>query len=329
MESLLFALGAILPIIFSVVAGYLLKRIGLFPKEMAKPLNKLIFRIFLPAMLFLNVYKIESFQNTKGGYILYAALITLLIFVFSIPVTTAITKRSDRRGVLLQACFRSNQALIGVALAQSLYGEAGVKAAALLSAFLIPIYNVLAVLSLSVFQKQEKKGAIKRILKDIVKNPLILSVLAGLLLLIVRGEFQRFGITFRLSDLTPLMKFLESLSALATPLSLLVLGVQFEFSAVPSLKKEIIFGTFMRTFAVPLIAIGTAVLLFRDSFDGAQFAVLIAVFATPVAVSSVPMSQEMNGDATLAGQLVVWTTLLSSLTVFLASFLLKLIGIFA
>ena len=78
-----------------------------------------------------------------------------------------------------------------------------------------------------------------------------------------------------------------------------------------------------------LVAIGTAFLFFKNSFNGAQFAVLIAVFATPVAVSSVPMSQEMKGDVTLAGQLVVWTTLFSSVSVFLASFLLKLGGVFA
>ena len=107
-----------------------------------------------------------------------------------------------------------------------------------------------------------------------------------------------------------------------------MLGVQFEFSAVRELKREILFGTLIRTVLVPLLGLGIAYAFFRSSFDGAKFAALAALFATPVAVSSVPMAQEMGADHTLAGQLVVWTTLFSSVTVFVASFLLKLAGIF-
>ena len=109
-------------------------------------------------------------------------------------------------------------------------------------------------------------------------------------------------------------------------MSLLVLGAQFEFSAIKTLKKEIVFGTAFRVAVVPLMAIGTALLL--GCFDGAHFAAFIAVFATPVAVSSVPMSQEMGGDVSLAGQLVVWTTIFSSLSVFVYSFVLSLLNVF-
>jgi predicted permease len=84
----------------------------------------------------------------------------------------------------------------------------------------------------------------------------------------------------------------------------------------------------IRSLIVPLLGIGIAYLFFRESFGGAQFAALVAVFCTPVAVSSVPMAQEMNADVSLAGQLVVFTTVSSAFTVFLASFLLKAAGIF-
>ena len=94
------------------------------------------------------------------------------------------------------------------------------------------------------------------------------------------------------------------------------------------IKREIIFGTAARTVVWPLISLGIAYFFFRDTFTAAQFAVLISIFATPVAVSSVPMAQEMDGDADLAGQIVVWTTLVSALTVFVASFLLRYAGIF-
>ena len=124
------------------------------------------------------------------------------------------------------------------------------------------------------------------------------------------------------------MTVIQYLSNLAIPLALLVLGAQFEFSAVSSLRREIIFGTLIRTVIVPLFAIGVAYIFFRDRFSAAHFASFVSVFATPVAVPSVPMVQEMGGDVTLAGQLVVWSTLVSALTVFLVTFLLRLGGAF-
>ena len=79
---------------------------------------------------------------------------------------------------------------------------------------------------------------------------------------------------------------------------------------------------------LPVLGVGVAYLFFGDRFGGAHFAAFVALFATPVAVSSLPMAQEMGNDAELAGQYVVWTTLVSALSIFLASLWLKQVGIF-
>lgn len=297
-------------------------------KELAKPLNKLVFHVFLPAMLFLNVYKIENLGGMDFGYILYVAVVVLAVFVVSVPAVMLVTQKNERRGALLQASFRSNYALIGIPLAESLFGEEGVAVATLLSAVIIPVFNVLAVASLSVFRRSGEKPDIREILLEILKNPLIRSIAAGVLVLGIRALLVRYDIGFRLTDLKPVYKVIEYLSSMATPLALLVLGVQFEFSAVASLRREILYGTLVRTLIVPLLGIGIAYLFLQDSFTGAHFAAFVAVFATPVAVSSVPMAQEMESDVILAGQLVVWTTLFSAAAVFLASFLLRMAGIF-
>ena len=327
MNSFLFALGAVAPIILMVAIGYLLKKIKLANADIAKALNRLVFRVFLPCMLFLNVYKMDSIGEIDLGYVAYALIVLLVIFAFGIPCVMLVTKQGARRGVLLQAVFRSNYALIGIPLALSLFGEEGLAIATLLSAAAIPAFNILAVISLSVFG-DEQKVSVKKILLGIVKNPLILSVLAGVAALGVRALFIRAGISFRLADIKPVYTVLGYLSNLATPLALLVLGVQFEFSAVKEMKKEIVFGTLARTVLAPALAIGVAFLFLKEQFSGAHFAAFVAMFATPVAVSSVPMAQEMKGDASLAGQLVVWTTLASALSVFFASWLLKLAGVF-
>ncbi len=328
MNSLIFALSAVVPLIGVVALGYILKRIGIVNLELAKPLNKLSFRVTLPAMLFLNVYNIENAGGIKLGYILYTVLVTVGIFLVAIPIVMAFTKVTERRGALIQAAFRSNFALIGIPLAESLFGASGVAVATLLSAIIVPAYNILAVIDLSIFSKNNAKPNFKSVLLGIVKNPLNQSIFLGIFVLLVRVVFVKLDIDFRLADITPLMKILQYLRQMATPLALLVLGIQFEFSAIKELKNEIIFGTVLRTIIVPLIGIGTAYIFFKDTFSGAHFAAIVAAFATPVAVSSVPMAQEMGSDTDLAGQLVIWSTLASGFIVFLASFILKSVGIF-
>ena len=328
MEAFLFAVSSVLPIILMVALGYFIKRVGLVKIENAKLLNKLVFRIFLPSMLFLNVYNIETSSGIGYGFIIYALIGTIVVFALSIPAVCLITDKNERRGAILQAAFRSNYALIGIPLAESLFGAEGAMVATLLSALIIPLFNVLAVVSLSVFKRDSNKLNLGKMLLDIVKNPLIISIALGGVALFVRMIFTSCNVSFRLSDVEPLFKVLKYLSSVATPLALLVLGIQFEFSAIKELKKEIFFGVVMRTILVPLFGVGIAYFCFKNVFNGAHFATFVAAFATPVAVSSVPMAQEMDSDVELAGQLVIWTTVVSAFTVFLASFLLKTANIF-
>ena len=328
MDSLLFSVNAILPIILTVLLGYCLKRIGMLSPAFVKMGNTLVFRVLLPAMLFLNVYKMKAFSGIDPAYLLYAAVFTLTVFAIGIPAVMLITKEAPRRGPLLQGTFRSNYALVGIPLATSLFGESGAIAASLLSAIVVPLYNILGVISLSLFREDQKKPSLRSIVKDVVKNPLIISIAVGLLTLLVRSLFLSLNIGFRLSDIRPLFTLLDYLSRSATPMALLLLGAQFEFSSVTGYRKELIFTTLTRAVAVPLLGIGIALLLFGERFGGAEFASLVAVFATPVAVSSVAMTQEMDSDVILAGQIVIFTTLTSAVTVFITTLILKMLGIF-
>lgn len=325
MSDILFAINATAPIVLMVAVGYFLKKIGLLEATLGKSLNKLVFRVFLPVMLFLNVYKIESFAEIDFTFVLYALAATLVLFVFALIFPRLITDENAKRGALLQSVFRANYALVGIPLATSLFGERGSIMATVLSAFIVPLFNMLAVVGLSVFSP-EKKPSFKRVFIDILKNPLIQAIALGMVTLGIRAIFVKTGVEFRLTDLTPIYKTLSNLSSIATPLALLALGAQFELSAIPELKRHIIFGVVTRNFIVPLLGIGAALLIGR--FEGAHFATFVAVFCTPVAVSSVPMAQEMKADTALAGQLVVWTTVFSAMSIFLASYVLKVLGIF-
>lgn len=326
MDDIIFAINAVLPIILMILVGYFLKRIKLLEENTAKKLNTLVFRVFLPVMLFLNVYEIKSFSEIDFSFVLYAIGITILLFLIGIPVMGFLFKDNRQRSVMLQGIFRANYALVGIPLAQSLFGEEGSMMAALLSAFIVPTFNILAVICLTIYSAGEKKPSIKGVLVGIAKNPLIQGIFCGLVALGLRALFVELGINFRLSQITPIYKTLQNLKSVATPLSLLVLGARFELSAIPYLKKHIIIGTINRVVIVPLIGISGALLLNR--FTGAQFASFVSCFCTPIAVSSVPMSQEMGADADLMGQLVVWTTVFSAFSIFIASYILRALGIF-
>ena len=325
MADLLFAVNATMPIVMLVAVGYILKRVGMLDGTVAKVLNKLVFRVFLPCMLFLNMYNISDLADIDFGFVLYALAATLALFAIAFVAVIFFTKDNSKRGALVQAVFRANYALVGIPLATSLFGTEGAIAATVLSAFLIPVFNALAVIGLSVFSSG-KKPSLKKIIIGVVKNPLIQSIALGFVVLGIRAIFVRFGISFRLDDVEPVYKTISSLSSVATPLALLALGAQFELSAIQHLKKYIIFGVLARNLIVPLLGIGVA--YFIGAFSGAHFATFVAVFCTPVAVSSVPMAQEMDSDVSLAGQLVIWSTLFSAISIFLSSYVLKLLGIF-
>lgn len=325
MSHLLFAVNATASIVILVAIGYVLKKLGMLDGGAAKALNKLVFRLFLPAMLFLNIYKIESLAAVDFSFVRYALLATLALFAVAMVAVIFFTKENAKRGPLLQATFRANYALVGIPLATSLFGTEGAIAATVLSAFLIPVFNALAVIALCIFSS-DKKPSVKKILIGIVKNPLIQSIALGFAALGIRALLVRWGVAFRIADIEPIYKTLGSLSSVATPLALLVLGAQFELSAIPTLKKHIIFGVVARNLVAPLAGLGVA--YFLGGFSGAHFATFVAVFCTPVAVSSVPMAQEMDADVSLAGQLVVWSTLFSIVSIFLSSYILKALGVF-
>lgn len=327
MDSLIFAINAVAPIVILVAIGYILKRIGFVSQSFAKAANKLVFHVFLPTTLFLNIYNINDTSGIDLVFFGYATISILIIFIVTAILVMPMTKRGDRRGVLLQTSFRSNYTLIGVPLAVFLCGNDGGVIATLLSALVVPYLNVLSVISYSIYQ-DGKKPSVKKIIIGIIKNPLIQGIALGTVLLAVRMWLSDKGINFALQDIKPLYAVLGYLSDLSTPMALLMLGAQFDFAAVPALRREIILGVAMRSFIVPFVGIGAAYLIFGSQFQGAHYASFIALFATPLGVSSVPMAQEMGADHTLAGQLVAWTALFSVVPLFLAAFLLRMAGIF-
>lgn len=365
-EIILTAVNAVLPIILLIVLGYVLKKIKFLTKDFLKIGNKLVFKVLLPVMLFINVYNAD-FSSFKWDVIIYSVIVIIVIFGIGLLASILTTKRADRRGVILQCTFRSNFAIIGTSLATALAGSSEIvhnsisATVSIIQAVTIPLFNILAVVSLSIFVGKEpkpltenalvadagektlpadepkaKKSGIKSILLGIITNPLIIGVVVGLIFLGIREiEIAAAGsVVFSFKQhLEFLYKACDNLRLVASPLALIILGGQFEFSAVKGMLKEIIVGTSFRILIAPLIGIGVAVLLstYTDlfTFGVAEYPALIALFGSPVAVSSAIMAGEMKNDEQLATQLVVWTSVCSIVTVFATVCVLMSAGLLA
>ena len=320
------AANAVLPILLLILLGFGLKKAGWISEKFSKTGNKLVFNIFLPAMLFINVYDIEGISAIKWDVVLFVVAVICLLFILAIIIAMFSTKVPERRGVVMQCVYRSNFAIIGMPLAAALGGEEAMAITAGISAFSNPLYNLFSVIALTMFLKTAdgKQRDFKAVFLDIIKNPLILSVALGFVMLGIRQlQAEIFGeVVFSLkSNLKFLYTALDNLKSIASPLALVVMGAQFEFSAVKGLFKEIAVGTISRVVIAPIVGIGLAVILSSHtnllSCGVNDYPALVALYGSPMAVSAAVMAGQMHNDEQLATQLVVWTSVFSIFTVFL------------
>ena len=307
MENFILSLNVVLPLFLIMAVGYLLRRIGLLDDAVLPKLNSLVFKAFLPMMLFNNIYHsdLESMMNPK--LILTAVVSILVIFGLLCLVIPRIEKDGPRRGAMVQGIFRSNYIIFGVPIVSGVFGEQGLGVVSILSAFAIPLFNVLSVVALEIFSH----GTVNknRIVKGIVTNPLIIASLLGVVFLLA-------GIPIP----TPVEEALADMSAIATPLGLVSLGGFFKFADTKRYLKQLIIVVAGRLVVCPAIFLPVFVSM---GFRGVDLMALATMMGAPIAVSSFIMAQQQGADADLAGQAVVYTALFSIFTMFLIIFGLK------
>ena len=332
------AVNAVFPVVLMTLLGYVLQRIGFLSKEFIKVGSKFSFKVLMPCMLFVNVYNIENFASIRWDVVIYCVVILVIIFLLGLVSAIATTKIPERRGVILQGTFRSNMAIMGLSMASVLGGPEAIATSAIVSAFTLPVMNVLAVIALTIFVKPDdaSKVSVGSILKGIITNPIIDGILVGMVFLLFRAlQIRIFGrVVFALNDqLKWVYTALSNIKTMASPFALMILGAQFDFSASKGMLREIIVGSVWRIILAPALAIGTAVLLSKYTpilnFGVNEYPALIALFGTPAAVSSAIMAGQMHNDQQLGTQLVVWTSLCSIPTIFLLVCIMMAAGLLA
>lgn len=304
--------NAVLPMCLIMALGYSTRRLGWIRREEISAINKIAFRIFLPCLLYYNVYCSDLSGSFDPRLMAYAVGGVLLTFGLSLGYTLLTEKLPERRGVMIQGMFRSNYVIMGIPVATALLGADQLGTVSILIAVVVPLFNMLSVVVLEVFRGQKPKPL--HILGQIAKNPLVIGSVLGILTLAA-------GI--RLPHI--LEQTIQNISAIASPLQLFLLGAFFQFSGLKTYRRELVTVSAAKLIVAPGLFLGLGALL---GFRGVAFVSLIGVFASPTAVNSFTMAQQMGGDAELAGDIVVTTSAVSILTMFLWIFLFKSLGVF-
>ena len=304
--------NAVLPMCLIMALGYGTRRLGWIRREEISAINKIAFRIFLPCLLYYNVYCSDLSGSFDPLLMAYAVGGVLLTFGLSLGYTLLTEKLPERRGVMIQGMFRSNYVIMGIPVAAALLGADQLGTVSILIAVVVPLFNMLAVVVLEVFRGQKPKPL--HVLGQIVKNPLVIASALGILTLAA-------GI--RLPHI--LERTIQNVSAIASPLQLFLLGAFFQFSGLKTYRRELVTVSAAKLIVSPGLFLGLGALL---GVRGVAFVSLIGIFASPTAVNSFTMAQQMGGDAELAGDIVVTTSAVSILTMFLWIFLFKSLGMF-
>ena len=312
MQALSIAFHAIVPLFLIIAVGYTVKRLGWIGPEEVRRFNKVTFYTFMPVMLFYNIYTSDFSQAVRLPYALFVVGAALGMVAVSFAVTLLAEKTPERRGVMIQAAFRSNFVLLGLPIAAELLPDSNLGVTALMVAIVVPIYNMMSVVVLEYFRGG--KPRVGEVLLAVVKNPLILGSVAGLLV-------QALHITLP----EVLVSFAGKMNSAATPLILLLLGASFETREIARYKKELLVCVGLRLVVFPgAILTLAAALGLRDI----EFVTVLAMTAAPTAVNSFNMAQQLGGDSQLAGSAVVVSTAASFFTLFVWITLFKQLGMF-
>ncbi|MFL1465846.1 AEC family transporter [Marinobacter sp. HN1S83] len=300
-----------LPVFAMVFIGLGLKRIGWINDDFVNTASALVFKATLPTLVFLSIVRADLETALNVHLLIFFLAATLASFALAWGWAVWRVPGEDR-GVYVQGAFRGNCGIVGLALAASLYGDYGLSAGGILLGLVIISYNALSVIVLLAYQPG-KSASWRRILSDIVRNPLIISVFLAI-------PFAWWKVSFP----TWVMTSGDYFASLTLPLALLCIGATVSLSAIRSDSRTAISSSVMKMVALPALCTGAAWL---SGFRDAELGLMFLFFASPTAAASFVMVKALGGNDRLAANIIALTTLMASVTVTVGVFLLRSQGV--
>ena len=313
MENLIFSLNATVPIFLLMVLGFVLRKLGAIDDVFASKMNKFVFLVPLPALLFEDLSTVDFSQVWNMKFVLFCFAATLISIALAAAVSFLWRDRSIQ-GEFIQAAYRSSAAILGIAFIQNIYGDAGMAPLMIIGS--VPLYNIMAVVVLSFFRPERKKldkEVWAATLKGIVTNPIILGITAGLL-----------WSALRLPMPSILEKTVSDIGATATPLGLMAMGASFDIRKAFKKAKPAVTASVMKLVGFAVIFLPLAVRLgFRDD----ELVAILIMLGSATTVSCYVMARNMGHEGVLTSSTVMLTTMCSAFTVTGWLYILRSLGL--
>ncbi len=310
MENLMLSFEVVFPILIYLLLGFVFRRINLISDTASGALNSFVFGIALPFSLFINVYSVDIKQYLNPVFILQGVLSAVTVALLGLFIGAKFESDNTRKPVLAQAVLRSNFIIFGLSIASTLYGDTGIIYTSLLIAFTVPITNMFSIFAFEFFR--DSKPSVRTIAKNIAKNPIIIAAVLA---------FLFYFLNIRIPEIA--VSPIRSIANTASPVGLIALGASFKFSDTVKYRKQLTIGVFSKLILAPALIIPILILI---GVSDVYLVTILAMLASPVAISSFSTAQILGGDDALAGQLVVFTSLFSIITIFLWIFTLSSLG---
>lgn len=306
MDSFMMAARVVLPMAMMVGIGMMLRIGKITDPDTMRKVDKITYNLFMPVLMFYNIYNTDFSLLQNVGYILYGVAGLIITFVAAMIFVPRFIPSPATAGAYGQTLIRPNYILFGAAVAQSIYGEGNIGIVMLMAAVAVPAFNSMA----SVMLESARNGSAsaKKLLIAIAKNPTVIATFLGLVV-----NFSG----FRFPELV--LGVIEDISGITTPISFLSIGVTLRFRAVSN-KRYLFSALLLRLIVIPLIFVSGAILA---GFRGAELCAILILFAAPVAVSSYPMAVAMDSDGDFAAQMVALSTVLCLPTMFIWTLVLN------
>lgn len=313
MEELIFCLNATMPVFLLMILGYIFREIGIIDLEFADKMNRFVFLALLPALLFkeLSLSDFSAIWDLK--YLMFCFFATF----FSITIMCIISlflKNKSIRGEFIQAGFRSSAALLAYAFVQNVYGEAKIVALMVIGA--VPLYNIASVVILMLLRPKQgrlNRVILKNTLKGVMKNPLILGILAGMIWALLK-----------IPQPVIMKKSISTFSAAATPLGLLALGASFDMKEVFSKIKIVLVSSSFKLLILTAIFLPIAI---KFGFKDEKLVAALGMLGSPTTPTSFTMARGMGHNGAVTSGTVVITTIMSIFTLTGWLYILKIAGL--
>lgn len=313
MDNLTFSLNATMPVFLMMVLGYILKKSNWIDEEFAGKINSFVFHVPLPVLVFKDLATVDFIEVWDTKFVAFCFVVTLLSILLA-TVISFLWKDKSIQGEFVQASYRSSAAILGIAFIQNIYGNAGMGPLMVVAS--VPLYNVAAVLILTLHGKERKKmdkGLFIKTFKGIVTNPIIIGIVIGFLWSL-----------FKIPMPYIMEKTVTNVANIATPLGLMAMGAAFDWQKAFAKMKPALTAVGIKLVGLVMIFLPIAI---QIGFKGEKLVAILVMLGSATTISCYVMAKNMGHEGTLTSSVVMLTTLFCAFTLTMWIYVLKTCGL--